>query len=60
MPDAARARLPLKQPFEEGLALMFCKLRAEPAPVSLVRLADRLEAAWRRRAMVGVERRAMG
>ena len=60
MPAAAPARLPLKQPLEEGLALMFCRLEAEPAPKALVGLADRLESAWRRRPMVAAEARRFG
>lgn len=60
MPDAAPARLPLEQTLEEGLALLFCRLQAEPAPTSLIGLADRLEAAWRRRSAVAREGRAIG
>jgi hypothetical protein len=59
MPDAKRARLPLTQDLEDGLAALFCRLQAEPAPASLVSLADRLEAVWRRRSQVAIEGRAI-
>jgi hypothetical protein len=48
MPDAAPARLPLEQALDEGLVTLFARRQAEAAPASLIRLADRLEAASRR------------
>lgn len=47
MPDAAPARLPLEQALDEGLVTLFARLQVQPAPASLIRLADRLEAASR-------------
>lgn len=47
MPDDTPARPPLEQALDDGLAAMFQTLQAEPAPASLVRLANRLEAASR-------------
>jgi hypothetical protein len=45
MPDAMPTRLPLAAALDEGLAILFRRLQAEPAPRALVALADRLEAA---------------
>ena len=45
MPDATPARPPPVQILDEGLAALFGGLEAEPVPTSLIRLADRLEAA---------------
>jgi hypothetical protein len=59
MPDATPARLPLSQALDEGLAAMFRSLQSEPAPASLIGLADRLEDAWRQ-AQVAGEARAIG
>ena len=60
MPDAAPARLPLTRALDEGLAALFGRLQAEPAPAALVSLADRLEAAWLRRSQIAEEARAIG
>ncbi len=59
MPDAAPARLPLIHALDEGLAMLFGRFQAEPAPAALVSLADRLEAAWLR-SRVADEARAIG
>jgi hypothetical protein len=59
MPDATPARLPLSQALDEGLAVMFRSLQSEPAPISLISLADRLEDAWRHAQIAG-EARAIG
>ncbi len=59
MPDAAPARLPLIQALDEGLAMLFGRFQAEPAPTALVSLADRLEAAWLRRSQIADEARAI-
>ena len=59
MPDATPARLPLDQALDEGLAPMFRRLQAEPVPTSLIRLADRLNAASRRALPAG-EARSIG
>ena len=45
MPDATPMRIPLALALDEGLAVLFRKLQAEPAPPALVALADRLETA---------------
>jgi len=45
MPDCTPARPPLEQALDEGLATLFGGLESEPVPASLIRLADRLEAA---------------
>jgi len=47
MPDTMPVRPPLQQALDEDLAAMFRSLQAEPAPATLIRLADRLDAAWR-------------
>ena len=60
MPDAAPARLPLAQALDEGLAMLFARLQAEPPPASLISLADRLEADWLRRSQIAGEARAIG
>ncbi len=60
MPDSAPARLPLTQALDEGLAMMFGRWQAEPAPAALISLADRLEAAWLRRSHIADEARAIG
>jgi hypothetical protein len=60
MPEAAPARLPLAQALDEGLAMLFARLQAEPAPAALVRLADRLEAEWLRGSTVAAEGRSIG
>lgn len=46
MPDATPTRLPLCRALDEGLAILFRTLQAEPAPEVLVDLADQLEAAY--------------
>ena len=56
MPDSTPARLPLDQALDEGLAAMFHSLQAEPAPASLIGLADQLEDAWRRSKVAGETR----
>ena len=56
MPDATPARLPLPQALDEGLAAMFLSLQSEPAPASLISLADQLEDAWRRTQVAGEAR----
>jgi hypothetical protein len=60
MPDATPARLPLSQALDEGLAVLFRQLQAEPAPLALVSLADQLEAAWLRGSQVAGEGRSIG
>lgn len=45
MPDATPIRLPLCLALDEGLAILFRRLQAEPSPAALVDLVDRLEAA---------------
>jgi hypothetical protein len=60
MPNVTRPPLPLTRALDEGLATLFSRLQAEPAPASLVGLADRLEAAWLRRSTVADEARAIG
>jgi hypothetical protein len=59
MPDATPARLPLSQALDEGLAAMFRRLQAEPAPASLVSLADQLEAGRLRGSQIATESRAI-
>jgi hypothetical protein len=59
MPDAAPARLPLAQAIDEGLAVLFSRLQAEPAPAALVSLADRLEAAWLEGSQIAAEGRSI-
>ena len=59
MPDATPARLPLDRALDEGLAALFLRLQATPAPASLLSLVDRLEHD-RRRAWVAGETRAIG
>jgi hypothetical protein len=59
MPDATPARLPLSKALDESLAAMFRSLQSEPAPSSLIRLADRLEDAWLRAQIAG-EARSIG
>jgi hypothetical protein len=59
MPDATPARLPLTQALDESLAAMFRSLQSEPAPASLISLADQLEDAWRRATVPG-ETRTIG
>jgi hypothetical protein len=46
MPYSTPTGLPLAQALDEGLAILFRKLQAEPAPHALVALADALEAAY--------------
>ena len=59
MPAATPARLPLGLTLDEALATLFGRLQAEPAPASLLRLADQLEDDWRRARIAG-ETRAIG
>ena len=47
MPYSTPTGLPLAQALDEGLAILFRKLQAEPVPKELVKLADSLEAASR-------------
>ena len=56
MPNATRARLPLTKALDEGLATMFRRLEGEPAPASLVSLANRLDQAWRMARVAGETR----
>jgi hypothetical protein len=58
MPYATPTRLPLDTAIDEGLAILFRKLQAEPAPHALVALVDRLEAAYP--AALAPEERAIG
>jgi hypothetical protein len=51
MPDATPARLPPTLALDEALVAMFRSLQSEPAPATLVDLADQLEDAWRRGAV---------
>ena len=46
MPYSTPIRLPLTRAIDEGLAILFRRLQAEPAPRALVDLADQLEAAY--------------
>jgi hypothetical protein len=59
MLNTTRAALTLTQTLDEGLAALFVRLQAEPAPATLVSLADELEAAWVR-TQVAAEARAIG
>lgn len=59
MPDVMPARPPLAEALEQGLAALFRSLQAEPAPASLIILADQLEDAWRG-AQAACEPRAIG
>ncbi len=59
MLNTTRAALTLTQTLDEGLAALFVRLQAEPAPATLVSLADELEAAWLR-TLVAAEARAIG
>jgi hypothetical protein len=56
MPNATRARRPLTKTLDESLATMFRRLEGEPAPASLVSLANRLEQAWRTAKVAGETR----
>ena len=59
MPAATPARQSPAQALEEGLAALFRRLQAEPAPAALVALADQLETAWLQ-TQVAAEARAIG
>jgi hypothetical protein len=59
MPRATPARRPPATTLDEGLADLFRRLAAEPAPAALIGLADELEAAWLR-AQAPAEARAIG
>ena len=58
MPAATPIRLPLALALDEGLAVLFRKLQAEPAPLFLLDLVDRLEAA-RPAVCIAEERRSI-
>ena len=59
MPYSTPTGLPLAQALDESLAVLFRKLQAEPAPLTLVDLADQLEAAYRE-TRIAAEERSIG
>lgn len=59
MPYSTPTGLPLAQALDESLAVLFRKLQAEPAPQTLLDLADQLEAAYRQ-TRIAAEERSIG
>lgn len=59
MPDSAPARLDLDRALDEGLQALFRGLQSEPGSEVLIKLIDRLEAAYAD-ARVGGETRSLG